>query len=350
MHNASSAPLSRLESIVRTAGLADMATQLGELSVWVRQEMSDFDQELKTVERGPRQVLAAAHHLLDMDGKHLRPMCVILAAKLGRGYSDETRQLAMTVELIHTATLLHDDVVDVAEQRRGLPTARVVYSNAASIFAGDWMLIDALQRLRTIRQDRLLDSMLSVIREMILAESLQLERRGRVHLADRESYFRVVEGKTAALFRWAFQAGAISGGLTEADEAALMRFGVHLGVAFQAIDDTLDYADAGATGKDAFLDLREGKLTYPLLLALEAEPGLAAHLTAMLEAANGNGVDPAQAAHIIDTVHRTGGIGRTRELAETRVDAALRELDRFPAGAARDALITVARASLGRTK
>ena len=121
--------------------------------------------------------------------------------------------------------------------------------------------------------------MLAVIDEMIMAESLQLERRGRV-VADRAEYFRIVEGKTAALFRWAMLAGGRTAGLDASCEAALERYGLHLGVAGQAVDDERDFADG--TGKDPLVDLREGKMTFPLVVALEREPTLRAKLAALL--------------------------------------------------------------------
>src|SRR5262249_7286012 len=160
--------------------------------------------------------------------------------------------------------------VDVAELRRGKPAAAVVYGNAASIFAGDWLLVAALRRIAAAGVDGLLDKMLTVIDEMIVAESVQLERRGRADRDLRDGYFKIVAGKTAALCRWAMVAGARAGGLGRAQEKALEAFGLHLGVAFQAIDDELDFADsASATGKDPLADLREGKITYPMVVAIE---------------------------------------------------------------------------------
>src|SRR5262249_22155884 len=142
------------------------------------------------------------------------PLCVALAARAGNGFGAAARQLAVAVELVHTATLLHDDVVDVGDTRRGAPAARVVYGNAASIFAGDWLLVEALRRVRAAAVPDALDRLLDIIEEMIMAESTQLDRRG-VMVADRAAYFRVVEGKTASLFRWALWAGGRAGGLDE---------------------------------------------------------------------------------------------------------------------------------------
>jgi octaprenyl-diphosphate synthase len=241
--------------------------------------------------------------------------------------------------------LLHDDVVDVAERRRGEPAAAVVYGNAASIFAGDWLLVAALRRIAASGVDGVLDRMLGVIDEMIVAESVQLERRGNVAGA-RDDYFAIVEGKTAALFRWAMIAGARAAKLPQAAEAALERYGLHLGVAFQAVDDELDFADSGGTGKDPLADLREGKITYPVVVALERDPGLHARLVALLAEPTAS---PGELAAIAATVRATGALAATRALAEDHVERALAILEELPAGPPRDALVTVALASLERT-
>jgi octaprenyl-diphosphate synthase len=336
-------------------GLPDLSTRLAELEAWVRGELKDFEAELAVVPRGARAVQRAAHHLLDLGGKHLRPMCVALASKLGSGFGPAARQLAVAVELVHTATLLHDDVVDVADTRRGQPAARALYGNAASIFAGDWLLVDALRRVRNAGVDGLLDRMLGIIEEMILAESLQLERRGRPPgtsnvQSDLVDYFRVVEGKTAALFRWAMLAGGKAGGIDADGCGALERFGLHLGVAFQAVDDRLDFdGDVAATGKDLFADVREGKLTYPLLIAIEREPALAAIVAELAgEATTGGALSRDRAAELVAGLRRTGALDATRRLAEERVAAAIAALSSLPAGPARDALVTVAEATLLR--
>jgi len=339
----SRAVLDRLAHVSAARGAPSLAERLASLDRWVRADLVAFEAELEAIPRGARLVHAAAHHLLDLRGKHLRPLCVALASRFGDGFTDRARGLAVAVELVHSATLLHDDVVDVGERRRGEPTARVVYGNAASIFAGDWLLVAALRRIAAAGVEGVLDRMLAVIDEMIVAESIQLERRGNVAGA-REDYFAIVEGKTAALFRWAMIAGARSAGLPPAAEAALERFGLHLGVAFQAVDDELDYADG--TGKDPLADLREGKITYPLVVALEREASLHPRLEALLAEAEPR---REELAAIAGTVRATGALTATRALAEDHVERALAVLEELPAGAARDALVTVALASLERT-
>jgi octaprenyl-diphosphate synthase len=348
--------LDRLANISGARGAVDLRQRLAALARWVRVDLAGFEAELATLPRGARVVHQAAHHLLDLRGKNLRPLCVVLASRFGEGFTPRARGLAVAVELVHTATLLHDDVVDVAERRRGQPAAAVVYGNAASIFAGDWLLVAALRRISATGVEGLLDKMLEVIDEMIMAESLQLERRGRV-VADRDEYFRIVEGKTAALFRWAMLAGARCAGMTGEQEAVLAKYGVHLGVAFQAVDDELDFASSpgvnpgpstsgSATGKDPLADLREGKMTYPLIVALEREPSLRARLEAVLGEDTPNRIE---LAAIANAVRATGALQATRELAEQHVQLALETLAALPAGTARESLETVALASLERT-
>ena len=349
--------LDQLAHVSGGRGARDLSERLASLGRWVRADLIDFEAELAKLPRGERVIQSAAHHLLDLRGKHLRPMCVALASRFGDGFTPEARGLAVAVELVHTATLLHDDVVDLAERRRGKPAACVVYGNAASIFAGDWLLVAALRRIAAANVDGLLDRMLGVIDEMIMAESLQLERRGHVR-AERAEYFRIVEGKTAALFRWAMIAGARSAKLGDPAEKALERFGLHLGVAFQAVDDELDFGFIGATamtpfdagtegtGKDPLADLREGKMTFPLVVALEREPGLRARIE---DALGTDDVSPRDLSSIAAAVRDTGALTATRRLAEDHAHRALEALDVFPAGPARDALETVALASLERT-
>ncbi len=322
--------LDRLARVSVARGAHDLGKRLAALDRWVRDDLVDFEAELDHMPRGARLVQAAAHHLLDLRGKHLRPLCVALASRFGDGFSPRARSLALAVELVHTATLLHDDVVDLAERRRGKAAASVVYGNA---------LVAALQRIAAAGVPGLLDRMLAVIDEMILAESLQLERRGTI-VGDRDEYFRIVEGKTAALFRWAMLAGARVAELGDGHERALERYGVHLGVAFQAIDDELDFRPG--TGKDPLVDLREGKITYPLVVALEREPSLCARIEAALAGAG-------DFEAIAQAVRATGALTATRILAEDHANRALDALATLPAGGTRDALETVVLASLERT-
>ena len=244
-------------------------------------------------------------------------------------------------------------MVDLGETRRGAKAARIVYGNAASIFAGDWLLIEALRRVRSARVSGLLDFTLAIIEEMILAESLQLERRGDLH-ATVDEYFRVVEGKTAALFRWAMVAGGRAGELDNTSCDALEQYGLHLGVAFQAVDDCLDFGGDGAgTGKTLLTDLREGKITYPLILALQRDDSLAPLLEQALFDSAGGGDTPLPETverTVMAALERTGALADARQLAGERVTRAITCLDDLPDGPGKTALITVAEATVYRQK
>lgn len=342
--------IQQLGDLCRSRGLPDLADRLRSLHHWVEGDLDDFETELATVRRGVRAVQRAAHHLLDLGGKHLRPMCVALAAKLGAGFDEAARHLAVAVELVHSATLLHDDVVDLGDTRRGTGTARTVYGNAASVFAGDWLLVEALRRVRRARVPGLLDYMLTIIEEMILAESLQLERRGDLR-ADADEYFRIVEGKTAALFRWAMVAGARAGKLDDSECEVLEQYGLHLGVAFQAVDDCLDFGgDARVTGKALLTDLREGKSTYPLILAMQRDESLAPLLQQALADSTGGECPLPETVErkVVAAVERTGALDDSRKLAAEHVARAITCLDPLTDGPGKTALITVAEATAYR--
>jgi octaprenyl-diphosphate synthase len=286
-------------------------------------------------------------HLVALPGKRLRPLCVALAARTGGGFSAPARHLATAVELVHSATLLHDDVVDLGSVRRGEPTARTIYGNAASVFAGDWLLIEALREVRRARVDGALDELLTVIEEMIRAEAIQLESRGSI-VADRATYFAIVRGKTASLFRWALFAGARAGGLAPSAARALERYGEHLGIAFQIVDDALDLAgDTATLGKSLFSDLREGKMTYPLIVALERDPEMAPLLHAVISDAS---ADAEVSGQVLASLRRTGACAAALDLAKQHARAAVAELEGVPPGEARDLLALVAEATTERRR
>ncbi|MEM9066893.1 MAG: polyprenyl synthetase family protein [Myxococcota bacterium] len=335
--------LSSLRNVCDDRGLDALSRRLAELGELLQADMRAVADGMKTVPRGDARVQKAAHHLLDRGGKRLRPMCVALASRVGSGFDDATQELAVSVELVHAATLLHDDVVDVGDTRRGAAAARMVYGNAASIFAGDWLLVEALRRVRRVRVADTLDRLLDVIDEMIFAESLQLENRGRADTSI-EDYFRVIDGKTAALFRWACFAGGRGGGLDDDACRRLEAYGGHLGVAFQLVDDLLDYTGT-QTGKDLFTDLREGKLTHPLLLARDRNPQVRAMLE---ELAASTAPSPTLHRRLVEAVQPV--LKETRDLAIREAATALAEIEELPAGKGRDGLRTVALATVERER
>ncbi len=345
--------LARLEGICTHRSLESLADRLSDLVAFIGHDLESFEGELAGLPHDQRLVSRGASHLLALGGKRLRPICVTLAARMGAGpdqgagFDEKVRDLAIAVELVHSATLLHDDVVDMSDFRRGAPATRAIYGNAASIFAGDWLLIEALRRVHRCRLTGLLEELFSIIQEMIVAESLQLENRGRIS-TDRDLYFQVVEGKTASVFRWAMSAGGRVAGLDEAERRSLVEYGRHLGIAFQATDDLLDLTgDASRTGKDLFADLREGKMTFPLIVALERDPALRPVIEDILEGATPegdrrNGISDPVARRVVSSLRRTRAVEDCRELARGHSGHALAALEALPESRARRALATVA--------
>lgn len=341
--------LSKLVSLSHKQGLEELAAQLQGLSSFLENDLARIEKALAELDVPDALIGRAAEHLLSHGGKRLRPVCVSLAAHLGSGFGNAAADIAVAVELVHHATLLHDDVVDLADARRGAPTARTEYGNAASIFAGDWLLIEALRRVRRARIGNTLGDLLATIEEMILAESLQLEYRRRVDTPE-EVYFRVAEGKTAALFRWAMLAGGQAGGLAGGDCEALGLYGLHLGVAFQLTDDLLDLVgDEARTGKTLLTDLRDGMMTFPLIYALDRRPELREPLARSLAQTVYDEAAEKTFRDVVKAVQETGAIDRSRELARNRSLQAVRSLANLPEGVSRQALIAVAESTVQRS-
>lgn len=340
--------IGQLSSIANRNGLLDLAGRLQSLWQWIEDELTSFEKEMAQFPMGSSRIEEAAHHLLDMGGKHLRPLCLAVAAKSGTGFDKRGSDLALAVEFVHSATLLHDDVIDMGETRRGHSTSRVIYGNAASIYAGDWLLVQALMRVQSAGIDGLMDRMLTIINDMVHAESLQLDNRGRIN-ASFEDYFSVVEGKTAALFRWALYAGGRVGGLSDKDCDSLELYGKHLGIAFQAVDDLLDVdGDAQVTGKALFTDLREGKMTYPLLVALQRDSSLQEPVQECAEKPPEQPLPANALQTVLAGLHRTGAIEACRDFAAKHSANAKTAIADLPSEEARTALATIAEATTFR--
>lgn len=329
-------------------GLDPLAGKLADLRSFLTRDLEEVERALRGVGvGGETPAHDSARHLLAQGGKRLRPICVALAAHIGEGFNEAARAYAIAVELVHNATLLHDDVVDLGARRRGADTARVIYGNAASIFGGDWLLVEALCRIQRTGDSAVLARMLEVIKEMVVAESMQLANRGKID-ATTDDYFAVVDGKTASLFRWAMFAGARAGRANDEACEALVEYGRKLGVAFQLVDDVLDVAgDPEATGKSLLADLGEGKMTYPLLRAMERAP----ELSPLLEAASrGVEIGPDVAARVISMLRASGVVDESLALARKLCDEAITGLRPLPDGIAKRSLIAVAMATPERKR
>ena len=278
----------------------------------------------------------AARHLMSAGGKRIRPMVTLLSCGACSGDMRSAVPFAVAAELTHSATLLHDDVIDDGPMRRGQAASRVIWGNAVSVLSGDWLLTRALEIVSGEPAHRAaLPPLLATMRRLVEGEVLQLSLRGSFAATERD-YLAVVVGKTASLFGWAAAAGAWAAGVTGEVPAALVQFGEGIGIAFQLVDDALDYAaDPGLLGKRLGTDLLEGKATLPLIRACEAEPRLRERLRALVD---GQADGDAVAGEVIDVVKRVGGVDAARAMAREHTRVSLAALDEVPDGPHRRAL------------
>lgn len=341
--------LGSLAGVAADRGATGIEQRIQALRGFLHEDLGAIEAGLLALDRRETPLHKSANHLVACGGKRLRPLCVALAAHVGSGFSERVRDLGIAAELVHSATLLHDDVVDLGEKRRGADAARMIYGNAASIFAGDWLLVEALTRVQRAGMPDVLDRALAVLGQMLEAEALQLARRGQVR-GGRAEYMKIVLGKTASLFRWAMFAGGRAGGSAPTVVEALETFGEKVGIAFQIVDDTLDVeGDAVGLGKNLFADLKEGKLTYPLMVALERSDGLRELLEASVSA-EGEISDPAVLEAAADAMRDTGALHQARGWARELIDEARAALLAVPLGPARLALESVAESIVTRSK
>lgn len=303
--------------------------------------------ELKRVEReinlesvaSVQAVTAIARHLQANGGKRLRPILLLLSAKLTGEVNDNAIRLAAVVEMIHTATLVHDDVIDQASTRRGKPAANVVWGNQTCVLAGDWLYMQAFQIALRQRNFTILDVLISLTQLMVEGELLQLERLGRIDITEAD-YMDLVDRKTASLFSACARLGALVAGADEAMEAKLADYAWNLGMAFQLVDDVLDFtARESILGKPVGNDLREGKVTLPLIYALRrATPDEKAQVEAVLREGSYDGV-PLRA--ILPMLERYDGVGQARRRAQDFTERARAIISTFPESACQRALYSV---------
>jgi octaprenyl-diphosphate synthase len=257
-------------------------------------------------------------YIVNSGGKRLRPMLVLLSAQ-AFGYSGAYQHnLAAVVEFIHTATLLHDDVVDESELRRGRETANALFGNAASVLVGDFLYSRAFQMMVEVGEMRVMQTLADATNIIAEGEVLQLLNCNDADV-DIPNYMRVIHYKTAKLFEAAMRLGAILGKASAADEEAAAKYGMHLGTAFQLIDDVLDYsADEAQTGKHLGDDLAEGKPTLPLIFAIQnGAPEQAAIVRGAIEQG-----DVSKFADVLEIIHATGALEFTRQQALREAEAA----------------------------
>ena len=283
-----------------------------------------------------------ATHLLGAGGKRLRPLLAVLAARAAGLDIEQAVAVGCAAELIHTATLFHDDVVDEGSVRRGRPAARMIYGNGLTVLVGDFCLARGLELVASTGSIVMVRTLSATVTEMAEGEVAQLEGAGDAD-ATIASYLQVVDRKTASLLAWCARVGGV---LPPTLDLALGRYGRAVGRAFQIVDDILDCTVGESTsGKTSGRDLQEGKLTLPVLLACESDPDLRARIRDALGEA---GIASETAHTLLLAVRKAGGVERARKRALAFAEEAIAELGVVPGSRYRDALAELARLAVDR--
>ena len=285
-----------------------------------------------------------SEHIIGGGGKRLRPALVIISSGLFQPTNAQHHELAAIVEFIHTATLLHDDVVDESAMRRGKSTANHLFGNAASVLVGDFLYSRAFQMMVKLQNMRVMDILSQATNVISEGEVLQLMN---IHNADvtEQEYLKVINYKTAKLFEAATRLGAVISGANQTDETALAIYGMRLGTAFQLIDDVLDLSgDAKQIGKNLGDDLAEGKPTLPLLIAMHR--GSPAEASAIRKAIQQGGLDELPA--VLSAVSATDALQYVRDLATNETKLGCEAIAHLPESANKQALIDLAEFAVKR--
>jgi octaprenyl-diphosphate synthase len=286
-------------------------------------------------------------HILQSGGKRIRPQMAVISARMGGYEGENVIKLSGAIEAIHTASLLHDDVIDDADSRRGLPAANTVWPNEMCIIAGDFLIARALSALVSIGNMRILQIVCKAAERLSEGELFQMKNIGNVDLTE-EDYHQIVVDKTAVLMEVACRGGSILGNLNPEQEEALAQFGYNLGIAFQMTDDVIDYkSEKAVMGKTPGNDLREGKLTLPLILALkDANPGEKDKMAGILQERRSSDGD---LEWVRELLIRRGGIEKALEVGSRYLRTAAEQLVIFPDSEEKRALQKLAEKILRRT-
>ena len=304
----------------------------------ISSEMSEFEGRFRASMKSKVPLLdKVTHYIIRRKGKQMRPMFIFLTAKMLGKINDKTYDAATLVELLHTATLVHDDVVDDANERRGFFSVNALWKNKIAVLVGDYMLSKVLLLSIENNNTKLLEVVARAVREMSEGELLQLEKARKLDITE-EIYFEVIRQKTASLISTCCEAGAIS--VERFDEAEKMRlFGEYIGIAFQLKDDIFDYGEPGEIGKPTGLDIRERKMTLPLIFALNnSTPGIRKELINIVKNHNEN---PKKVRRAVELVIKYGGIDYTHKKMLDFKELAVDLIENLPDSDAKKSIVAI---------
>ena len=293
-------------------------------------------------------ISAVGNHISSAGGKRIRPFLAILCSKLFGNAGDEVSTLAGSVEFIHAASLIHDDVVDGAGLRRGLPAAHSIWGNQVVILVGDFLYANALRLANLLGRQGIMDALCTATAKMSEGELIQLSKKGNPDMSE-EDYMKIIQGKTAILMSAACKGGAILGNASQEQEKALESFGLKFGFTFQIADDILDYrAEEKVFGKTLGKDLEEGKITLPLInLLRDAEGSETERIEEIIRAEK---ITEKDLADIQDLFDKYKSIEKSYEKAATLINEAKAELSIFGDSMEKDSLLAISDYVLTRKK
>ena len=305
----------------------------------LRDDLAAIEREFSRQSTSPVEVITEiAAYLMAGGGKRIRPLLLLLSAKALGSQSTARIRLGAVVEMLHTATLVHDDIIDEADTRRGRPSSNTTWGNATCVLAGDWLYMQSFQTALEERNFRVLDLLISLTQQMVEGELLQIQKLG--HLINEEEYFDLIFRKTACLFKVSMQLGAAITPGREDCEEMLGEYGRNLGLAFQIVDDVLDLtATEDILGKPVASDLREGKATLAVIHALER--GTGADREAIRTVLAARSFAEVSHAHILEILHRHGSLDYAMDTACAYAEAARLSITDLPDSDAKRALLWV---------
>lgn len=324
-----------------------MSAILDEIKRPVAKAMDEFEVRFSTSMKGDVPMLETiTRYILKRKGKQLRPMFVFLSAGMNGGINDSTYRAATLIELLHTATLVHDDVVDDSNQRRGFFSLNAIWKNKIAVLVGDFLLSKGLLLSVENNDHGLLKIVSDAVRVMSEGELLQIEKARRLDISE-EVYFEIIRRKTASLIASCCACGAASTGCSQEQTEKMYRIGESIGIAFQIKDDLFDYGPDGVIGKPTGIDIKESKMTLPLIHALsEAEYADKRKVMRLIKSRT---TDRDEISEVIGFVARSGGLDYAqRKMLEYR-QKALEGLAAFPASEYRESLEKLIRYSTERT-
>ncbi|MBI5740136.1 MAG: polyprenyl synthetase family protein [Nitrospirae bacterium] len=326
-----------------------MITTIENIWEYYREDLNLAEEKMSEILKTVAPAISlVGNHLFSSGGKRIRPFLAILCARMFGTRGDRVSTLASSVEFIHAASLVHDDVVDGASLRRGRPAAHSLWGNQVVVLVGDFLYANALRLANLLESQGIMDALCTATAKMSEGELIQLSKQGSPDMTE-EDYMKIIRGKTAILMSAACKGGAALGGASKEEEAALASFGLKFGYAFQIADDILDYAaQEKAFGKSLGKDLEEGKITLPLIYLLrDAESGEAARIKEIIGAEDKTGSD---LAYVQSLFEKHGSINKSSQRAVAFLNEAKAELDIFKDSMEKASLLAIADYAVTRKK